>query len=142
MLGTYAYTANSRRHPGYLSRQIHSSTCQQPRVAGDRAPVVGSSTASGGDSSPPAIQLPQPRLSHHTPRRGTVRTYFALPPGHPFEPVPLLPLPQHLLPRAAPNVWPPQICIPMLTPMQTQPHDARCTANTLPSSFHCDVGSG
>jgi hypothetical protein len=52
MLGTYAYTADSRRHPGYLSRQIHSSTCQQPRVAGDRAPVVGSSTASGGDSSP------------------------------------------------------------------------------------------
>jgi hypothetical protein len=56
---------------------------------------------------------------------GTVLTYFALPPDYPFEPAPLPLLPQHLLPRAAPDLWPPQMRMLMPTPMQTQPHDAR-----------------
>ncbi|OQU93195.1 hypothetical protein SORBI_3001G497900 [Sorghum bicolor] len=62
---------------------------------------------------------------------GTVRTYFALPPDYPFEPAPLPPLPRHLLPRAAPDLWPPHQApppppqMPMPMPVQMPPHEAR-----------------
>lgn len=85
----------------------------------------------------PAVETPppQPYGFHNLDRRtmlladGTVRTYFALPPDYPFEPAPLPPLPHHLLPRAAPDLWPPHQAplqqMPMPMPVQMPPHEAR-----------------
>ncbi|KAG8096040.1 hypothetical protein GUJ93_ZPchr0013g35318 [Zizania palustris] len=89
-------------------------------------PIARNAASPAAAFRPPQPQLPvdtpqpPPYGFHNLDRRtirfadGTVRTYFALPPDYPFEPIPLPPLPH--LSRAGPDVWPP----PQLAPHETK----------------------
>lgn len=111
-------TADSRRHPG-----APHAPAPHARNPGSQAVALRPQAR----PQPPAVETPppQPYGFHNLDRRvmpladGTVRTYFALPPDYSFEPVPLPPLPHRLLPRAAPDLWPPPLHL------QMPPHEAR-----------------
>ncbi|WVZ55542.1 hypothetical protein U9M48_006189 [Paspalum notatum var. saurae] len=119
--------ADSRRHPGPPAPAPHARNPASPATA-LRPPHAQAQPQPAAETPPPP-----PYGFHNLDRRtilladGTVRTYFALPPDYLFDPAPLPPLPHLLLPRAAPDLWPPHQPPPpqMPMPMQMPPHEGR-----------------
>ncbi|XP_062209947.1 uncharacterized protein LOC133911633 [Phragmites australis] len=117
---TPTHSADSRRH-------------QAPPAPSPLARNPASPAAALRPPPQPQAETPPPSSYgfHNLDRRtmlladGTVRTYFALPPDYPFEPAPLPPLPHHLLPRAAPDLWPPHQPPPPFMPMPVPPQGAK-----------------
>ncbi|XP_062216749.1 uncharacterized protein LOC133916886 [Phragmites australis] len=116
---TPTHSADSRRHP--------APPVPSPLARNPASPAAAAALRSPQIQPPPGETPPPPPYGFHNLDRrtmlladGTVRTYFALPHDYPFEPAPLPPFP-HLLPRAAPDLWPPHQ--PPHMPMP--PHDAK-----------------
>nr|CAB3501960.1 unnamed protein product [Digitaria exilis] len=118
---TPTHAADSRRH-------------QAPPGPAPRNPASPAAALRPPQAHPAAETPPPPAYGFQNLDRrtmlladGTVRTYFALPPDYPFDTAPLPPLPQHLLPRAGPDLWPPHQPPPpqMPMPMHMPPHKAK-----------------